>query len=379
MQKRLLASATVVALAMTAAATIAAPAYAGGGGGGRTPTASAPVTIATGLVSPLSLEVDRNRVSYVSQNFAGQLTRVARDGTTSVLASAPGQEISAVSSRDGVVYFAQLAQDHSSASLMSVPAAGGTPTPIADLFAYETSANPDSGQSYGFQGLPDDCTAQFPPAGGMVSPPKYTGLVDTHPYASLALNNAVFVADAGANAILRVRYDGTVSTIAVLPPQAPIQATAEQLAEIGLPACAAGFDYVAEPVPTDIEIGPDGWLYVTTLPGGPEDPTLGARGSVYKVNQKSGEVKLVAGGFTTATGLAVDPNGTIYVAELFGGPTGSGQISILKRGSTIPVVLAAIASPSAIEVRSDRLFVTTDSLSEIGAASLSLVEVRWRR
>lgn len=349
----------------------AAPAAAAGGG----PTAGDPVTIATGFVAPLSLEVDRQRVSYVSQNFTGQLTRIARDGTVSELASAPGEEISAVSSRDDVVYYAQLAMDHSTAALMSVPAGGGTPTLVADLFAYESTANPDGAQSYGFQGLPAECTAQFPPPGGMVSPPAYTGIIDTHPYASLALNNAVFVADAGMNAVLRVGYDGTVSTVAVLPAQPAITLTAKFLTSAGLPTCAAGYDYIAEAVPTDVEIGPDGWLYVTTLPGGPEDPTFGARGSVYKVNQKTGEVRLVAGGFTTATGLAVSPGGTVYVAELFGGPTGSGQISILPKGATTPTVLTAVASPSAIEVRSNRLFVTTDSLSETGAAALTLIEV----
>ena len=363
----------VLALAGTA---VVSPAWAGGGHGSP-PTAGAPVTITSGLVSPLSLEVDRNRVSYVSQNFAGLLTRVARDKTTTVLASAsaPGNEISAVSSRDDTVYYAEVAPDHSSAVMKAIPAAGGTATQVADLYAHEASVNPDVAQAYGFQGLPDTCADQFPEPGPMVSPPSYTGLVDTHPYASLALHNAIFVADAGANAILRVTYDGTVSTVAVLPPQAPIVATPEVLAGAGLPACAAGFSYIAEPVPTDVEIGPDGWLYVTTLPGGPEDPTLGARGSVYKVNPKNGQMRLVAGGFTTATGLAVDPSGRIYVAELFGGPTGGGQISVLEKRAKTPVVLTEVASPSAIEVRAHRLFVTTDSLSETGAASLSLIEV----
>lgn len=372
MKKPLLASAAVVAVACTAA--IAAPAYATGHPG-TPPATTDPVTITSGLVTPLSLEIDRQRVAYLSQNFAGVLTRVARDGTATVLASAPGEEITAVSSRDDVVYYAQIAQDHTSGSLMSVPAAGGTPTPVADLFAHESSANPDAVQSYGFQGVSAECAAQFPPPGPMSSPAWYPGIVDIHPYASLALNNAIFIADAGANAITRVNYNGTVSTVAVLPPQAPVAVTAEQLTPLGIPACAAAFPYVAEPVPTDIEIGPDGWLYVTTLPGGPEDPTLGARGSVYKVNQKTGEVKLVAGGFTTATGLAVDPAGTIYVSELFGGPTGTGQISVLKKGQTTPSVLTAVSGPSAIEVRSNRLFVTTDSLDEAGAASLSLIEV----
>jgi len=368
-KKPLLASAAVVAVACTAA--IASPAYANG----TPPTTTDPVAITSGLVTPLSLEVDRQRVAYLSQNFAGLLTRVARDGTTSVLASAPGQEITAVSSRDDVVYYAQIAMDHSSGALMSVPAAGGTPTQVADLFAYESTANPDAVQSYGFQGVSEECAAQFPPPGPMSSPAYYSGLVDIHPYASLALNNAIFIADAGANAITRVNYDGTVSTVAVLPPQAPVTVTEAQLEELSLPACAAAYPYVAEPVPTDIEIGPDGWLYVTTLPGGPEDPTLGARGSVYKVNQKTGEVKLVAGGFTTATGLAVDPGGRIYVAELYGGPNGTGQISVLEKGSTTPSVLTEVSGPSAIEVRSNRLFVSTDSLDETGAAALSLIEV----
>lgn len=356
-----------------AAATllVATPAAATG-----SPTVSAgpPTTITTGLVSPLSLEVDAQRVSYVTQNFTGVLTRVERDGTTSTLAAAPGEEISAVSSRDGYVYYAQLAMDHSSAHLMKVPAGGGTPATVADLYAWEAT-NPDAAAHYGFQGLTPECAAQFPPAGGEVSPPAYTGLVDTHPYASLALHNAVFIADAGANAIARVSYSGAVSTLAVLPPAEPITATAELLEASQLPACAAGTQYIAEPVPTDIEIGPDGWLYVTTLPGGPEDASLGARGSVYKINQKTGEVVKVAGGFVTATGLAVSTNGTIYVSEIHGGPTGTGQISVLAKGATTPVPLTAVSQPSAIELRADRLFVTTDSLSETGGASLSLIRV----
>nr|WP_246376643.1 ScyD/ScyE family protein [Conyzicola lurida] len=367
----LVPSAACAALLVSAVA-VAGPAAAGGGG---TPTAGPPTTVASGFVAPLSLEIDSGRVAYLSQNFTGQLTRVARDGTVTELASAPGQEISAVSTRDGVVYYAQVAMDHSAAALMAVPAAGGAPTQVADLFAYESTANPDSGQSYGFQGLPAECAAQFPPPGGMVTPPEYTGIVDTHPYASLALNNAVFVADAGMNAVLRVGYDGAVSTVAVLPAQPAITATAEFLATVGLPACAAGYDYITEAVPTDVEIGPDGWLYVTTLPGGPEDPSFGARGSVYKVNQKSGEVRLLATGFVGATGLAVSPAGNVYVAELFGGPTGGGQISALWKGSTTPTPLTQVPSPAAIEVRSNRLFVTTDALSETGGASLSLIEV----
>lgn len=382
MKKTTMGLATAVAVA-AATVLVAAPATAGGHHGSP-PTAGEPVTIASGLVTPLSLEVDRQRVSYVSENFAGQLTRIARDGTASVLASAPGEEISAVSSRDGYVYYAQLAMDHTSGSMVRVPEGGGTPEPFADLYAHEAAENPDGDATYGFVGLSPECEALFPPAGGMISPPSYTGLVDIHPYSSLALNRSIYVADAGANAITRVGYDGAVSTLAVLPPQAPIQLTAEQLAEFEFPACAAGVDYITEPVPTDVEIGPDGWLYVTTLPGGPEDPSLGARGSVYKVNQKSGEVKLVASGFAGATGLAVATDGAIYVTEIFGGPDGSGQISVLPKRSTTPAPLLQVPHPAAIEIRSNRLFVTWNVLpgddpNAPPAGTLSLIEVNNRR
>ena len=137
------------------------------------------------LVSPLSLEVDRSGVSYVSQNFAGLLTRVDQRGTASVIASTPGFETSAVSSRNGTVYFAKTAPDHSSSVLMA-RSPNGTVTQLADLWAHENSENPDSVNAYGFSGLDADCIAQFPPAGPMMNAPAYNGIVDTNPYSSLA-------------------------------------------------------------------------------------------------------------------------------------------------------------------------------------------------
>jgi len=383
-KKTILGVATAFAVA-AASALVAAPASAHEHDDSP-PTASDPVTIAEGLVTPLSLEVDRQRVSYVSQNFApnaeglpaGQLTRVARDGTTSTLAEAPpGQEITAVSSRDGYVYYAQIdGAAHTSGSMVRVPEGGGTPEPFADLYAHEAEENPDGDVGYGFVGLTPECEALFPPAGGMITPPVYTGTVDIHPYASLALNNAIFVADAGANAITRVDYDGTVSTVAVLPAQEPYEVTEEVIAsyppEYVVPDCALGSTVIPEAVPTDIEIGPDGWLYVTLLPGGPETPGFEGRASVYKVNQKTGEVKLVATGFTSATGLAVATDGTIYVTEIFSGPDASGQISVLEKGATEPAPLIAVPNPAAIEIRSNRLFVTWNVFA---AGTLSLIEV----
>ncbi len=58
-----------------------------------------------------------------------------------------------------------------------------------------------------------------------------------------------------------------------------MKVTKESAAALELPDCVVGVTYAFEPVPTDVEVGKDGYLYVTTLPGGPESPALGARGS----------------------------------------------------------------------------------------------------
>lgn len=239
--------------------------------------------------------------------------------------------------------------------------AGGPPAPLADLAAYESMANPDQVNSYGFVDLPQSCLDQFDPA-APTGPASYSGQIDTHPYASLPLKDAVYVADAGANAILRVGYDGTVSTAAVLPASDPIMVTPEIAAGVGFPACSAGYGYRFEPVPTDVEQGGDGWLYVTSLPGGPEDASLGARGAVYRFQPATAEVQFVAGGFVGATDLAVSKRtGVIAVTELFGGPNGTGQVSVFHPTLTDRVLRLPVTSPSAIELAGTSVYVTTNS------------------
>ena len=62
-----------------------------------------------------------------------------------------------------------------------------------------------------------------------------------------------------------------VSTVAALKP-VKVKVTASRGRGHGLPSCTVGKKFAFEAVPTDVEVGPDGQLYVTSLPGGPEDP-----------------------------------------------------------------------------------------------------------
>lgn len=346
----------VACVTAVASAMIAAPASAV-----EIPRLGGPTVQASGLFMPLSLGIGTGGTVYVSQNALGVLTKVSPDGTTSVIANAdPGDELGAVSVRNGTVYYATTTQDHTAAELYSIPL-DGVALPLADLSAYESAANPDQVNSYGFFGLPQSCLDQFDPA-APTGPATYTGIVDTHPYASLPLADGVYVADAGANAILKVGYDGTVSTAAVLPAGDPIMVTSEIAAGFGFPSCAVGASYRFEPVPTDVEQGANGWLYATSLPGGPEDASLGARGSVYRFQPATGEVQFVAGGFVGTTDLAVSKRtGLIAVTELFGGPNGTGQVSVFHPSLSKRVAKFPVTSPSAVELAGNSVYVTTNS------------------
>ena len=118
------------------------------------------------------------------------------------------------------------------------------------------------------------------------------------------------------------------------------QLTADLAKTQHLPPCVAGHNYRFEPVPTDIELGPDGMLYATALTAA---VFLGApAGEVFQINPNTGATKLYASGFQGATGLAVTGNGTIYVAELFGN-----RISRVVNGHPTPFL--AVNQPGDVE------------------------------
>jgi len=347
-----------VAAAAAALVLVASPAVAHGG----KPTPRPPVVtdVATGLVTPLSLAVGPHGTTYVTQNFPGLLTAVGRDGTPSVLYASPdGGEIGGVSYADRRITFTetQLGEDGPVASEVSTLRTDrwgnptGAPRVLADTFAYERAKNPDGRTAYGLLRTGRACLAQIP-AGPL--PARYTGIADSHPYATTTVRGTTYVADAGANAILSISERGKIRTVAVLPPQ-PAVVTAEFAASLGWPDCAVGQTYWFEAVPTDVEVGPRGVLYVTTLPGGPEDDSLGARGAVYTVDPWKGKVRQVASGFVGATNLAVTDQGTVYVSELLGG-------RISQAGRRGPSTVVEVPLPAGLEWTGKGLLATTNVL-----------------
>ena len=350
------AVATAVAFAPGAAAADSGR----GSGGGSPPTLSDP--IATGLIAPLQIAVDEGKV-YIAQG-TGAITVVDKRGSRDI--PAPG--VDGIDVDDGRVTYSTRAEGEAGspgffATLQRLNR-NGTSTQVADLWAYEQAANPDQVNTYGFESIPADCAAQLPPPPDF-PPVQYAGQPDSNPFGVLADDERTYVADAGANAILEVSRSGRIRTVAVLPPQ-PATITAEAAAEFGFPDCTVGLTYRFEPVPTDIEKGRDGKLYLTTLPGGPESPALGARGSVWSLNPRNGALRQVATGFLGATNLAVGKGGDIYVTEIFGG-----KVSKVGPGGT-PQTVVELPLPSGLESDDGKLYVSYDVFGDGSVATINV-------
>ncbi len=269
------------------------------------PSSSAPSVIATGFAGPLHVAFGDDDTLYVADAFAGVLARVRLEsGQTRVLAAGLGFSPGVDLGDHGRVLVA--ASDaggpgpQSPTHLLSV-SRRGTVSLKADLLAHELAHNPD-GQS-------------------LVAPDA-----QSNPYSVLVARGHTYVADAGANDILEVRRDGSVRTVVALP---VITTGACAGRENNDPAHAG-----CDPVPTDLEMGSDGYLYVSGL--GAE-----VEGHVYKVNPRTGRIVQTWGGLPPLTGIAVK-GGTIYVASLF-----TNQVFRLRGGV---MTVADVPAPTDVEL-----------------------------
>ena len=193
--------------------------------------------------------------------------------------------------------------------LMRLPAGGGAPESVADIAGYEGANNP---------------------AGGPI---------DSNPFKLSVHSGGVLVADAGANAILNVSFDGTidvVSTLLDLPVGTDAVPTSVALSDVGevfisqltgapftkgsagvfrvdgagLTEIGAGFTNVV-----DLAYGPDGWLYVLEMAhDGLASGSL--MGGLWRLNPDTGfKELLMTEGLVLPTALAFDGDGSLYVAN----------------------------------------------------------------
>src|SRR5699024_5680145 len=128
-----------------------------------------------------------------------------------------------VSLGGGGVYYIQTDYEGWSSHVYRIGPRGDVTRVSDDLFAYEEMHNPDGGATYGFTGLSDSCEEELKAFeadnAGMLPPlSEYTGIIESHGYQTSVQGRDVYVADAAANAVLKVDgRTGAISTVAVLP------------------------------------------------------------------------------------------------------------------------------------------------------------------
>ena len=313
----------------------------------KAPSLKVVKTLSSAFVGPLQFAVAGDRV-YVADSFTSTLNLIGQSkplatGPAPATGPGPGGDLAGVAvnaSGHSVAYTTSNA-DHSSTKL-TILKKGKKPV-VADLSGFEKRVNPDQSITYGVNN-PSQCVIDA--LTKAQAPVSYRGLVDSHPYAVASLGHGAWaVADAGGNDIVKVDRQGHVSLIKVLPAQ-PVTITQALATSMGLPACVVGITYKFEAVPTDVEVGPDGALYVSTLAGGGLAP-----GSVYKIDRHGKTVQL-ATGFAGATNLAIDSHGNIYVAQI-----GSGTIARIVNGK--PQTVLTLPGVVAVEYANGHLYAST--------------------
>jgi glucose/arabinose dehydrogenase len=197
----------------------------------------------------------------------------------------------------------------------------------ADIGGYEASANPDG------------------------------GLEDTNPYGVLAEGGRQIVADAGGNSLVAVAPNGALSTLAVFPSfQIPA----------GSPFSAFGS---SQAVPTEVERGPDGALYVSTLTGVPFLPGMAV---IYRVTPGAAPT-VYRGGFTAITDFAFGPDGSLYVVQFASGPFLNGPGSVVRvsaDGTARTTLLGGLVAPTGIAVGADGAVYVTNKGFLVGAGEV---------
>jgi len=264
-------------------------------------TADDSVTVVTeGLDDPFGLDRAKGRPGFVvAEGASGEVTRVFPDGRQhTILEGAPG--VAGVAAGPGHVFAviggpnetgAPTGGDFGPSRVIRMDYRGGHVKVIANLLRYELNHNPD-GQVQFVDGEPVDALS--------------------NPFAMTWSRHGLFVADGGANDVLKVNpRTGKVRTF--FAPR-----TFKSTPECQAPGANANPGTEGcDPVATGVRVV-KGSVYVSFL--GAEAP---GAGRVYKLDARTGHVQRVWKGLTSPTGVAARADGTVYTSHVLeGAPEG---------------------------------------------------------
>ncbi|MBU2668991.1 ScyD/ScyE family protein [Actinoplanes bogorensis] len=331
----------------TGALTIiaSAPAHAGGGHGEQPPIR----TITTDLDGPFGLDVYSPRAALVAESESGEVTSVnLRSGARTTLIRKAGGA-AGVATYGGKIFVVlggpneegqPPPSNYPPSSVLVADRNGKHVRVLADLLKYELKHNPDGQKQFDKSGKPYDALS--------------------NPFSLTATKWGLLVADGGANDVLRVNpRTGRVSTFFVPPNPRTKECLAKGAqANPGTVGC--------DPVPTGIAVRGE-HVYISTL--GAEKP---GAATIYKLDGRSGRVLRSWSGFTSLTGIAVSPRGTIFASEvLFGAPAADppppgfdpSKVGRLTRIDHGRVTHAAVTMPTGLEFADGKLYATSWSIA----------------
>ena len=189
---------------------------------------------------------------------------------------------------------------------------------VADLGAYEQASNPDDGQP--------------------------TAEVDSNPYSVDATGRKrILVTDAGGNTLLGVKRSGQVRTLAVFPFEMTLAPPFLELPE--------GTQIPYQPVPTGVVRAPGGAAYVGQLTG---FPFPAGAANVFHV-EAGGAPTVHASGFTNVVDVGRGRNGVVYVLQItttgLAGPPSPGRlVRVAADGTQIELAAGDLENPTGLAV-----------------------------
>jgi hypothetical protein len=195
----------------------------------------------------------------------------------------------------------------------------------------------------------------------------------TNPYDLVAVSDGGFlVSDSGINQVLYVSADGEISEYADFPRRQT-------------PGAIEGPSEYEE-VPTGVSQGPDGAVYVASLTGFPY-PEGAAR--VYRLEYPgAGDPSVFAEGFTAATDVAFDEDGSMLVTEYSTDMRALAEDDIREaerrpgrlvrwREGEITVVAEGLVSPSAVAITAGRIFVSEEFAGRVSEIPTDAASDPW--
>lgn len=275
----------------------------------------------------VSFDVNTYEPLSATFGYSAQIIQVAPDGTTSVVANLPSinttEEFGGPARvvRVGDALYATIGIWHSSqGDEVTLPfqaqviriASDGTFETVADLWAHELAFNPDG-----------------------------TDNVESHPYGIAASETLLYIVDAAGNSLLALDLETNELTTVVgfegMPGVFP-----NRMREGAL---------VADPVPTAVVVGGDGTIYVSYLSGA---PFIAGSAKIVTVTPE-GDVADFATGLTMLTDMKMGPDGNLYVTTFaVFSPTGpvanSGAITRVFPDGTSEVVVAGLPLATALAI-----------------------------